>query len=226
MSGPLKVFVSHAWSESSHYDHFVTLLDEAFGADGWLNKSIRRSEAIDVLRPQHEAAKSTIKHLENELWRARAILPTLPDVVARYVLDKDGEFRVQPTAYDMKCKIIDLEEQLFAARQASPEVVGENIDYWPGKEASKLSELYPVLSDAIRARLFEADVVFVLLSSMASFHEWIRYEVSVGTSRTPSVGVKLPTHSPSPYFDPGCDMMIDPVAVDIHSAIRRLSATR
>jgi hypothetical protein len=208
----VKVFISHAWGENTEYERFVDTLDQVFDHTKWINLSIPRSAAIDVLREELARQENELTRLKEELWRARARLrdPSLPDAISRTVW-KDGESREVETVGSVRAKIHSLQaalESYLYIRQDLGLELPEDL-HVDRKNASAHISAYPALSAAIRDRLQKAEIVFVLLTSMVRLHEWVDHEIRLSAMlEVPIIGVKTQfVVSQDIHVD--CDEVID-----------------
>jgi len=157
------IFVSHSWGEDAIYQRFVAMLDEVIGNDGWNNLSIPWSAPLDILSPREWYLEEKLQRLEDQLIRVEAELrnPDLPDAIERIVWDEQGQRRNVPTVASVR------KERNRLLNEMSELVVDrakEREQFLDLKDASKHIRVHPVLSIAIRNRIKQAQLVFVLLS--------------------------------------------------------------
>jgi hypothetical protein len=214
----VKVFISHAWTENAEYERFVNTLDQVIGRTKWTNLSVPRSAAIDVAREESKIQGDEFLRLNEELWRARARLrdSKLPDVRWR-IRFKDDKIMEEETRGSVQAKIEELETSLERYGSRRRDVVDDL------KHAGRQIRAFPTLSSVIRERLKEAEIAFVLLTSMVRLHDWVDYEIRLSPAlKVPMVGIKIQSVDISRDFKNDCREVIDWSNTEIERILDRL----
>jgi hypothetical protein len=220
----VRVFICHSWNECDEYEEFVRTLDEAFSSTGWTNLSIPRIAALDVAQEERRINSDEVTRLQEALWRARMRLsdPGLRDVVSRTIYKRDGTVTEAETLRTVKKQISQLEQALAATGYVSKSEIFEDL-VRVQKFASDFIYKYPVLFAAIRERITESQIVFVLLTSMVRLHEWIQYEIRLTESLgRPTIGVKVESAFDSRDFHLRCEHIIENNVAEVLTAAKSL----
>jgi hypothetical protein len=190
----LRLFISHTWSADRHYQSFVERLNVVLGDTSWQNLSIPQSAAVDLIEARTARHKDALAKLFDELWEAQARLqdPKLRDAVSVTVI-RDGKLVELPTIGSVRREIAKIESSIgeiegpsremrhsLSSNKEDPELaIARSQRLSPAKLekfTSRAIEVHPDLSNALRDRIQESDMVFVLLTQMVRLNTWVDHE--------------------------------------------------
>jgi hypothetical protein len=173
----LRIFISHDWNAATVYESFTGLLDELLGCDSWINLSIPKLQALDLSGTPLNT-ESTLNQLEDELIRVQATLSKSDLPLYRVTWDASGNRHEEEGRVSLMMRLAELRNQIADCALGTPgyEVCPELVDR---KGVSRSIRMHPQLALAIRRRIAQADIVFVLVTPYCRFRRWIDFEIAV-----------------------------------------------
>ena len=171
----ISIFISHSWAESESYFEFVSLLNDVLGKESWKNISIPQNEAIKL--SEYENNRSEIESINDQILslKAKLRLPDLPDAVTRTVWDANGnrkEVETKGLILEKLSSLVSRKEHIEARYPCKD----ENF-VLSSKGVARSLAIHPIIGNAIRHKIMESNIIFVLITPMLLFREWISYEI-------------------------------------------------
>ena len=161
----VSIFVSHAWkNEADTYNRFVKLLDSALGIGNWKNLSIPESKPISLLASSE--MEGELDGLEDELIQVVSAMrkPGLPNVYSKVVWEADGTRREEVSVGSLAERHEQIVGRMRKLADRLPEEYVRPYEVGVSKDESGSIRLHPELSLAIRRRILDADLTFVLVT--------------------------------------------------------------
>jgi hypothetical protein len=207
-----KIFVSHPWSEDNTYTEFISLLNSQLEEKFWENKSIPRHEAIDITRERE--SDNQLEEIENEIihLKAKIMNSNLPDVISRTVYDAHGNRTEVETKYSLVKELRSLrqkKEYILHDLQKDSEWSDPNREFaLSTKGVAREFDLNPRLANAIRQRIVESNLLFVLISQTLQFRKWSNFEIGLANDNNIFLVGILVDDSKTRELDFICDKLI------------------